>query len=95
MGPGYMPISMIMMRGGRQSNGGRLSNGVHLCVPTFYVDGALFRLDDPPLDPLTSLRNMVRPEIIRGIEIYTPAEAPAQFDRSSITGCGSVVIWTK
>jgi hypothetical protein len=95
MGPGYRPITKILMRGGRSSNGRTLANAVNQCVPSFYLDGAYYSLDQPPMDPMQSLRNFVRPEDIKGIEVYTPSQAPPQFDRSSTTACGSIVIWTK
>ena len=71
------------------------------CVPTFFVDGMVFMVDGPRLSasthyPFSDLSGAIVPEFIRGIEIYSsPGTIPAQFDRSSFTGCGSVVIWTR
>jgi hypothetical protein len=39
---------------------------------------------------------IIRPEMIKGIELYdTSGTIPAQFDYTSSTGCGSIVIWTR
>jgi len=38
----------------------------------------------------------VHPEKITGIEVYsTSGSIPAQYDRTSWNGCGSIVIWTR
>ena len=64
------------------------------CMPNFYLDGAPFKVD--AARPFADLSAMVRPENIRGIELYkNPGLIPAQFDMTSSTGCGSIVIWTK
>jgi hypothetical protein len=77
------------MRGG---NG--LSN-VRFCTPSFFLDGMYFPLDDPR-DPLGTLLNFARGDQLKGIEVYTSAGSiPPRFDRSSFTGCGSVVMWSK
>lgn len=75
------------------------------CHPTYFVDGALFAV------PLSSAQNpgsrfyrsvmsdisgFAPPSQIKGIEVYsTSGVIPAQFDYSSSTGCGSIVIWTR
>jgi hypothetical protein len=39
---------------------------------------------------------MVRPETIKGVEVYAAAGMiRAQYDRSSFTQCGLVAIWTR
>jgi hypothetical protein len=39
---------------------------------------------------------MVRPETIKGVEVYSSGGMiPPQYDRSSSTQCGSIVIWTR
>lgn len=44
----------------------------------------------------SDLSVMIRPEMITGLEVYTTSGViPAQYDRTSSTGCGSVVIWTR
>lgn len=73
------------------------------CVPNVFLDGAPFaiasgigigRVPDP--SRFSELTSMVRPEVIRGIEVYSSAGAiPPQYDYYSSTGCGSVVIWTR
>ena len=68
------------------------------CVPNFFVDGAQVIVDGagpPSKSPFSDFSNMVPPASIRGMEIYSnPGTIPAQFDRTSTTGCGSIVIWT-
>lgn len=59
------------------------------CVPSIYIDGAYlgdFSADD--------VDGAVHPNEIAGIEVYAGAELPAQFQRA-LSGCGSIVIWTK
>ena len=75
----------ILMRGGGMNGPAAVSN---LCVPSFFLDGQQVSLQD--------LRTFVQTPDIKGIEVYTAAERiPAQFDRSSKTACGSVVVWSK
>jgi hypothetical protein len=75
------------------------------CIPNFFLDGARFLVDgdlrphggtsDQPQHPFSDLSDSVRPEAIKGIEVYAnPGTIPAQFDMMSSTGCGSIVIWT-
>jgi hypothetical protein len=71
-----------------------------LCVPNVYLDGAPFWLDGstrmPGGHPYSDLTDIVRPELIKAIEVYTTSGTiPAQFDLTSSTGCGSIVIWTR
>jgi hypothetical protein len=74
------------------------------CVPSVFLNGVPFTVTaitdprgitpDPPR--FQELSEIVRPEMVRGIEVYSsPGTTPAQYDRSSSTGCGSIVIWTK
>jgi len=76
------------------------------CVPNVFLDGVEFVVTkvggmkgtQPPADPLRfeELSEIVRPEMIRGIEVYAgPGTVPAQYDRFSSTDCGSIMIWTK
>ncbi|MDP1890379.1 MAG: TonB-dependent receptor [Gemmatimonadaceae bacterium] len=81
------------------------------CVPSVFLDGALFHLGGGPIssDPyslsnrsrrlstaLRDLHSIVPPGAIKAIEVYSnPGAMPAQFDYSSSTGCGSIVIWTR
>lgn len=42
------------------------------------------------------LSALAPPHLIKAVEIYaSPGTAPSHYDRSSMTGCGSVVIWTR
>lgn len=59
------------------------------CAPAIYVDGAYmpnFSADD--------VDDFVHPDEIAGIEVYTGAALPPQFQKA-LSGCGSIVIWTK
>jgi hypothetical protein len=60
------------------------------CTPNFFLDGA------PYSDAFDILTDIVPPEWIKGIEVYsTSGTIPAQYDLTSSTGCGSIVIWTR
>lgn len=78
------------------------------CFPSFFVDGALYHLSLPNLRRTTlrqedsngvafgDISAIVPPAEIKGIEVYSSAGGiPPQFDYTSSTGCGSVVIWTR
>ena len=69
----------------------------HNCIPNFYVDGSLFVINPAaPYQDFSHLSGIAPPSSIRGIEVYSnPGTIPAQYDRMSSTGCGSVVIWTR
>jgi hypothetical protein len=65
------------------------------CLPNVFLDGAQFRINVGAAG-YDVLGDMVHPESIKGIEVYTnPGTIPAQFDLMSSTGCGSIVIWTR
>jgi len=65
-------------------------NGVR-CLPNLFLDGAPF-----PRDDFAGLSRIAYPEAIKGIEVYSnPGTIPAQYDLTSSTGCGSIVIWTR
>ena len=60
------------------------------CAPNYFLDGARFPND------FTQLSGIAHPEAIKGIEVYSnPGTIPAQYDLTSSTGCGSIVIWTR
>jgi hypothetical protein len=63
--------------------------------PFDYCEPALF-LDDHEVTVFTmsDLDGFINPKDIKGIEIYTGATAPPQF-QPGMSGCGSIVIWTK
>ncbi len=59
------------------------------CTPSIYLNGGFMSgFDADEIDA------MVQPEQIKGIEIYTGPGIPAAFQRG-MTGCGSIVIWTR
>lgn len=57
------------------------------CEADLYIDGH-FMFTSSDLDA------WVRPEHVAGIEIYGATTTPPQFQRP-LSGCGSIVIWTK
>jgi len=59
-----------------------------LCVPDVYINGAVMQLGPDDID------SVVQPKEIAGIEIYSGENVPPQFQRG-LSGCGSIVIWTK
>jgi hypothetical protein len=68
------------------------------CSPTVFVDGALLpaaMVGSPPTPRISTddIDGWVRPKDIVGIEIYHDAP-PAQF-QVGMSGCGSIVIWTR
>jgi hypothetical protein len=64
-------------------------NGVR-CLPNYFLDGVRFP------DDFAQLSGLAYPEAIKGIEVYSnPGTIPAQYDLTSSTGCGSIVIWTR
>jgi len=58
------------------------------CRATVFVNGMSMR--DLDADDVNS---MVRPNELIGVEVYRPGSAPAQF--SDMSGCGSVLLWTR
>ena len=59
------------------------------CTPSIYLNGGFMSgFDADEIDA------MVQPEHIKGIEIYTGPGIPAAFQQG-MTGCGSIVIWTR
>jgi hypothetical protein len=59
------------------------------CTPSFYIDGQYMRnLSADDVD------DWVRPSEIAGIEVYTGAGLPPQFQQD-MSGCGAIVVWTK
>jgi hypothetical protein len=62
------------------------------CSPSLYLDGNLI---PTPADGLAAvdIDAWVRPNEIAGIEVYFD-QVPAQFQHD-MSGCGSIVIWTK
>jgi hypothetical protein len=64
------------------------------CIPNFYVDNMQFPVKNS--SQFGDLMLMVQPDKIKGIEVYsTSGTIPMQYDQTSSTGCGSVVIWTR
>ena len=58
------------------------------CRPAFYLDGIYLNIGPDDVD------TWVRPNEIAGVEVYTGDMVPIEFQRG-LSGCGSIVIWTK
>ena len=58
------------------------------CAPAYYIDGFHMDLTPDEIDDLVTINR------IAGIEVYTGENAPPQFQRG-LSGCGSILIWTK
>lgn len=58
------------------------------CTPAIYVDGSYMNLAPDDID------HWVRTKDIAGIEVYTGDNVPPQFQQG-MSGCGSILIWTK
>ena len=64
------------------------------CQPNFFLNGVSFFVDRDA--PFADLNAAVPAESIRGVEVYaSTGMIPPQFDRSSFTSCGSIIIWTQ
>lgn len=59
------------------------------CASAVYIDG--FNMSVLSVEEID---NFVHPDEVAGIEIYAAGTAPAQF-QPGLSGCGSIVIWTK
>jgi hypothetical protein len=69
----------------RGSSSGGSSQGVHLCEPRIYRDNMSFS------GTLSELSQSMSPHDIMGIEVYSTATEPPQFQGS----CGVIVVWTR
>jgi hypothetical protein len=58
------------------------------CAPAVYINGMYMNLGPQDID------DWVRPKEVLGIEVYTGESVPPQFMRG-LSGCGSIVIWTR
>lgn len=80
------------MRVDRTMLGGRalsMRGAFGRCAPAVYIDGMWMRnLAADDIDAFVS------PDEVAGIEVYSGAFVPAQF-QEGLGGCGSIVIWTK
>lgn len=64
------------------------------CAPQLFVNGHYIPgMGDPPVMSRNDLDMVARPQDIIAIEIYKDM-APPQFSRG-LSGCGSIVIWTR
>jgi hypothetical protein len=64
------------------------------CSPMIYVDGMPLTFPGMASGAFTDEANTIQPEEIEGIEVYrSAATAPPQFS-PSMSGCGTILIWT-
>jgi carboxypeptidase family protein/TonB-dependent receptor-like protein len=69
----------------RGATSGAASGAPRMCEPKVYLDGAPFGTT------VAEFARTISPREIMGIEIYTSATAPPQYQG----GCGSIVVWTR
>lgn len=70
------------------------------CIPNFFLNGAPFHVDGAKASrqvvaPFSDLTQAAPVESIKGVEVYSSAMVPAEYDRTGSTACGSIVIWTR
>ncbi len=59
------------------------------CEPSVHIDGLyMWTLPATDIDGMVSLR------LVKAIEVYNEATTPVEFQRA-MTGCGTILIWTK
>jgi hypothetical protein len=59
------------------------------CEPSVHIDGLyMWNLNADDIDGMVTLR------YVKGIEVYTQETTPAEYQRA-MTGCGTILIWTK
>lgn len=59
------------------------------CEPSVHIDGLyMWTLNADDIDGMVSLR------YVKGIEVYTEATTPAEYQRG-MTGCGTILLWTR
>lgn len=96
----FSGIKEIHLEYGNRSDHGKLlppttvaylrGTGGTYCRPNVYLDDMQIKTS------FNDLSALAQPETIKGIEVYATAGViPAQYDLSSSTGCGSIVIWTR
>lgn len=67
--------------------------GMSDCWPRIMLDGALVREGARGGQPLTTIDEIITPNLIAAIEVFRgPAETPTEF---SGAGCGVVMLWTR
>jgi hypothetical protein len=64
-------------------------NAMGGCV-SYVIDGVTTAMPDP-----TDFNDYMHPEEVSAMEIYSPSEAPAQFQTGGNSSCEVIVIWTK
>jgi hypothetical protein len=84
--------------GRAQASAGTLSRTQHgrqdVCLPKVYLDGNLMFMEAPGSNGPT-LNDMVQPEQIEAVEMYSsPAQIPPQYGGSD-AACGVILIWTR
>jgi hypothetical protein len=66
------------------------------CMPAVYLNGFPFMGGDTLMPPLSAMDfdSLIRTEELHGIEIYAAGQVPPQF-QLGMTGCGTIVLWTR
>lgn len=72
-----------------------LAGEPNACQPLFYLDGTLVSSGMPNGRSGTLINDLVHPEDIEAIEVYSNvSRIPPQYNGSS-SACGVVLIWTR
>lgn len=80
-------LTVVRTRFGARIESRGMADFYRYCVPSVYLDGSLVN------DGATIIGHVIRPDEVRGIEVYLQqGSAPPQYDRSP---CGTVLIWSK
>lgn len=93
------PIPGVRIAHTVTTRGGRPVVVIRGCLPAIYIDGVQARRGTPfeskPDREPVYLSDLVNPEDIEGIEVYTsPAELPAQYGGTGAE-CGVLLVWTR
>ena len=80
-------LTVVRTRYGARIESRGMADFYRYCEPSVYLDGSVVT------DGATIIGNVIRPDEVRGIEVYLQqGSAPPQYDRSP---CGTVLIWSK
>ena len=80
-------LTVVRTRYGARIQSRGMADFYRYCEPTVYLDGSIVA------DGATIIGNVIRPDDVRGIEVYLQqGSAPPQYDRSP---CGTVLVWSK
>jgi hypothetical protein len=71
------------------------NGGLPVCFPLVYLNGHYMGTVDGKQMTTDDIDDMVRPDEVYGIEVYTQGQVPPQFSLGMMAECGSIVIWSR